>query len=171
MCTIQPSVVKVFAIYHPLGYKSFAFSFSSHAAFPDSTAIPPREPVHFLVGETARLQCGIQPGALAGQYFARWFIGTNERTLYNYPSPSLRLADPSQEISESPRYTIDPKDLSLMIGNVQRNDSLESYRCEVGVEDPRSPGRVTYTYELTMSYNIALKVVGEYIIMLILLRA
>ena len=106
--------------------------------------------------------CGIQPGALVGQYFARWFNGTSERTLYNYPSPSQRSADPSLEMSDSPRYTIDPSDLSLMIGNVQRNDSLESYRCEVGVEDPRSPDRTTHVYELTRSFNIGLEVVGEY---------
>ena len=137
------------------------FYFSSYVAFPDSNVIPPREPVYFLVGETARLECGIQPGALAGQYFARWFNGTSERTLYNYPSPSVRLADPSLEMSESPRYTINPSDLSLMIDNVQRNDSLERYRCEVGVEDPRSPIRARYTYDLTTGYNIALQVVGE----------
>ena len=136
-------------------------SFSFHAAFPDSTLIPPRDPVHILVGETARLQCGIQPGALAGQYFARWFNGTSGRILYDYPSPSQRSANPSLERSENPRYTIDPSDLSLMISNVQRNDSFESYRCEVGVEDPRGPGRMTYFYELTSNYNIGLKVVGE----------
>ena len=68
-------------------------------------------------------------------------------------------------MSESPRYTIDPSDLSLMIGNVQRNDALESYRCEVGVEDPRSPSRMTYIYESTTRYNISLEVLGEYICM------
>ena len=135
--------------------------FSFHAAFPDLTPIPPRDPVHILVGETARLQCGVQPGALTGQYFARWFNGTSGRILYNYPAPSVRSADPSLEMSESPRYTIDPSNLSLMIGNVQRNDSFDSYRCEVGVEDPRSPGRMSYVYELSRSYNISLEVVGR----------
>jgi hypothetical protein len=66
-------------------------------------------------------------------------------------------------MSESPRYNIDPSDLSLMISNVQRNDSFESYRCELGVEDPRSPGRMTYFYELTRDFNIGLKVVSKYI--------
>ena len=136
-------------------------SFSFHAAFPNSIPIPPRDPVYVLIGETARLECGIQPGALAGQYFARWFNGTSGRILYNYPSHSQRSADPSLEMSDSPRYTIDPSDLSLMISNIQRNDSFESYRCEVGVEDPRSPGRMTYFYELTRSYNIGLEVVGK----------
>ena len=64
-------------------------------------------------------------------------------------------------MSDSPRYTIDPSDLSLIISNVQRNDSFESYRCEAGVEDPRSPGRMTYFYELTRSFNIGLEVVGK----------
>ena len=136
-------------------------SIFSHAAFPDSAPIPPRDPVYFLVGETARLECGVQPGALGDQYFARWFNGTSGRILYNYPPPSQRIADPSLEMSESPRYTIDPSDLSLIISNVQRNDSFESYRCEVGVEDPRSPGRMTYFYELTRSHNIGLEVIGE----------
>ena len=65
-------------------------------------------------------------------------------------------------MSESPRYTIDLSDFSLMISNVQQNDSFESYRCEVGVEDPRSPGRIIYFYELTRDYNIGLKVVSKY---------
>ena len=65
-------------------------------------------------------------------------------------------------MSDSPRYNIDPSDLSLMISNVQRNDSFENYRCEVGVEDPRSPSRTTYSYELTRNHSIVLKVVGEY---------
>ena len=130
-----------------------------HAAFPDSAPIPPCDPVYFLVGETARLECGVQPGALADQYFARWFNGTSGRTLHNYPPPSRQSANPSLE---SPRYTIDPSDLSLMISNVQRNDSFESYRCEVGVEDPRSPGRTTYFYALTRIHNIGLEVIGEY---------
>ena len=133
-----------------------------HAAFPNSSPIPLRDPVVAVVGETARLQCGIQPGALAGQYFARWFNGTSGRTLYNYPAPSQRLADPSLEMSDSPRYNIDPSDLSLMISNIQRNDSFENYRCEVGVEDPRSPSVTTYFYELTRSHSIVLEVVGEY---------
>ena len=65
-------------------------------------------------------------------------------------------------MSDSPRYNIDPSDFSLMISNVQRSDSFESYRCEVGVEDPRSPGGITYFYELTRDYNIGLKVIGKY---------
>ena len=114
--------------------------------------------MYTLVGETARLQCGIQPGALLGQYFARWFNGTTRRTLYNYPTPSQRLVNP-----ESPRYTIDPSNLSLMIDNVQLNDSLGNYRCELGVVDPRSPGRMTYIYTQTTGHNIGLEVVGEYL--------
>lgn len=136
--------------------------FFFHAAFPDSSPILLRDPVIAVVGETARLQCGIQPGALAGQYFARWFNGTSQRTLYDYPAPSQRSANPSLEISEGRRYNINRSDLSLMISNVQRNDSFENYRCEVGVEDPRSPSRTTYFYELTRNHNIGLKVVGEY---------
>ena len=119
--------------------------------------------MYTLVGETARLQCGIQPGALLGQYFAKWFNGTTERTLYNYPTPSQQLINPSLETRESPRYTIDPSNLSLMIDNVQLNDSLGSYRCELGVVDPRSPGRMTYIYTQTTGHNIGLEVVGEYL--------
>ena len=74
-------------------------------------------------------------------------------------------------MSESPRYTIDPSDLSLMIDNVQRSDSLESYRCEVGVEDPQSPSQMTYTYETTTNYNISLEVVGEYICITLLVAS
>ena len=66
-------------------------------------------------------------------------------------------------MSDSPRYNIDPSDLSLMISNIQRNDSFESYRCEVGVEDPRSPSMMmTYFYELTRNHRIILEIVGEY---------
>ena len=65
-------------------------------------------------------------------------------------------------MSDSPRYNIDPSDLSLMISDVQRNDSFEDYRCEVGVEDPRSPSRTTYSYVLTRSHSIIIEIVGEY---------
>ena len=148
--------MKLYALLH------FNYFFLPCIVFPDLSPIPPRDPVIHVVGEMARLQCGIQPGALAGQYFARWFNGTSGRILYNYPAPSQRSANPSLEMSESPRYNIDRSDLSLMISNVQRNDSFESYRCEVGVEDPRSPSRMTYFYDLTRDYNISLEVVGKY---------
>ena len=82
--------------------------------------------------------------------------------MYNYPSPFQRRADPSLETSGSPRYSINPGDLSLTIRNVRLSDSLDSYRCELGVEDPRRPSGTTHTYPLTRNHDISLKVVGEY---------
>lgn len=114
-------------------------------------------PVYAVVGETVRLRCGIKPGALSEQYFTTWLNGTT--TLYNYPSPSQRLRDPSSEMAVDPRYTVDPSDLSLIISNVQLSDALQTYHCELGVEDPRS--RNTFVYELTTDHNIILKVLGK----------
>ena len=115
-------------------------------------------PVYAIVGERARLRCGIQPGALTGQYYATWLNGT--RTIYNYPAPSQRLADPSSQMTVDSRYSIDPSDLSLIITNVQLGDALQMYHCELGVEDPRS--RNTHIYSLTRSHNISLKVLSKY---------
>ena len=115
-------------------------------------------PVYAIVGETARLQCGIQPGALPGQYYATWLNGTTR--LYIYPAPSQRLADPSLEMRADPRYSIDRTDLSLIITNIHLGDALQMYHCEMGVEDPRS--RNTHIYTSTRSHNISLKVVGEF---------
>ena len=70
-------------------------------AFPDLSPIPSTKTVYAIVGEAARLQCGIQPGALPGQYYATWLNGT--RRLYIYPAPSQRLADPSLVMGVDPR--------------------------------------------------------------------
>ena len=134
-------------------------SLNLHAAFPDLSPIPPTMPVYAIVGETARLQCGIQPGALPGQYYATWLNGT--RTIYNYPAPSQRLANPSSEMTVDPRYNINPSDLSLKITNVRLGDALQMYHCELGVEDPRSQSTLVYT--LTTSHNIGLIVLGEFV--------
>ena len=115
-------------------------------------------PVYAIVGETARLRCGIQPGALPGQYFATWLNGT--KRLYVYPAPSQRLADPLLEMNADARYSIDQSDLSLIITNVRLGDALQVYHCELGVEDPRSGN--TDVYASTRSHNISLKVLGEF---------
>ena len=114
--------------------------------------------MYAIVGETVQLQCGIQPGALPGQYYATWLTGT--RTLYIYPAPSQRLADPSSEKGVDPRYIIDRSNLSLIITSIRLEDALQVYYCELGVEDPRS--RNTHIYASTRFHNISLKVQGEF---------
>ena len=129
-------------------------------AFPDSRPIPRRNPTYAVIGETVTLQCGIQPGALPGQYFATWSNGTNSQTLYDYPTPSTRQVNPSLEFNtDESHYSIDRSDLSLIIIDARLSDSLENYRCVLGVEEPRTDS--VEFYQLTRIYDIGLIVVGE----------
>ena len=121
-----------------------------------------RQPTYAVAGESISLQCGIEPGALVGQYFATWLSvnGTSSQTLYRYPSPTERQLNPSVEFTiDENRYGIDRNDLSLIIKNVQLSDSLLNYRCQLSVQDPRT-NNVRF-YALTQSFDIQLIVVGE----------
>ena len=128
--------------------------------FPGLSTIPSRPPTYAVVGETVRLQCGIQPGALPGQYFATWFNGTAMQLLF-FPPPSQRQANSPLQSVNPKRYKLDRTSLSLIITKVKLSDSVPTYYCELGVEDPRTQN--AYFYSQTRAYDIDLEVVGEYL--------
>lgn len=128
-------------------------------AFPGLSVIQPRPPTYAVVDETVQLQCGIQPGALPGQYFATWFNGTTMQLLH-FPSPSQRQANNPLQSVNPKRYKLDRRSLSLIITRVKLSDSIPTYHCELGVEDPRT--QTEYLYSQTRAYDIVLEIVGEY---------
>lgn len=104
-----------------------------------------------MVGEIARINCVVSPGALLKQYTVTWLNGT--RPIYQQAQ--------SSEMGQftDRRYHLDPMTLSLLIDNVQFNDTHADYHCEMSVQDPRTMN--THVYEVARNVNISLVVLGE----------
>ena len=62
--------------------------------------------------------------------------------------------------SVDPRYRLDPMNLSLIIDDVRRSDSIQDYHCDLQVVDPRS--RNTYGYTVASYVNISLTVLCKW---------
>lgn len=110
--------------------------------------------MYAIVGETARVDCLISPGALLSHYAVTWLNGT--QLLYRQSLPP-RV---NSTISIDRRYHLDPMTLSLLIDNVQFSDSLDNYRCELRVQNPINLMN-THVYEVARDVNIPLTVLGE----------
>lgn len=104
------------------------------------------------------LTCSITPGRLLRQYFVRWQNGSSGATYRDIPP--IGLPTPPTATPPDPRYSIDPVTFSLTITDVQLSDSDSSYRCVLGVVDPRS-NRV-FTYERTENTDLQLIVFSEF---------
>ena len=94
----------------------------------------------------------VSPGALIHYYYVTWLNGS--RPLFRQSVPSLRNSTFPDSID--PRYHLDPMNLSFIIEDVRRSDSIQDYHCELQVVDPR--GGNTYTYGVASSVNISLTV-------------
>lgn len=128
-------------------------------ALPDSQV--PSFPRTFFaeVGSTAVLNCSITPGRLLGQYFVRWRNGSlGGRSYREIPPAGVQTLPTSTPLD--PRYSIDPESFSLIISDVQLTDSDPTYRCVLGLQDPRSSNRIS-TYERTQTTNLQLIVYSE----------
>ena len=128
---------------------------SSFIAYPTSdTSIRRNRNTYFAIaGKTAVLNCAVSPGALIHYYYVTWRNGS--RTLFRQSLPSLRNS--TYPDSTDPRYRLDPMNLSLIIDDVRRSDSIQDYHCDLEVADPRTGS--TYSYGVAASnVNIALTV-------------
>ena len=118
----------------------------------DANIIHPKK--YFRVaGETAVLDCAVSPGALIHYYHVTWRNGS--RTIFRQSSPSERNLTTFPD-SVDPRYRLDPMNLSLIIDNVRRSDSIQDYHCVLQVVDPENG--YTDEYEVASKVKISLTV-------------
>ena len=109
---------------------------------------------HFtVVGETAVIPCAVSPGALIHYYHVTWRNGS--RIIFRQSLPSQRNSTIFPD-SVDPRYRLDPMNLSLIIDDVHRSDSIEDYHCILQIVDPESG--YTDEYEVASRMNISLTV-------------
>ena len=121
--------------------------------YPTSDSIIRSRNHYAVAGETAVLDCAVSPGALIHYYHATWQNGI--RTIFTQSLPSQRNSTIFPD-SIDPRYRLDPMNLSLIIDNVRRSDSIEDYHCVLQVVDPESGS--TDEYEVASRVNISLTV-------------
>ena len=103
-----------------------------------------------VVGERARINCTVSPGALLKQYAVTWLNGSQ---------PIYRQGRSSGIVLTDHRYHLDPITFSLLIDNVQFSDALADYHCEMSVQDPISMN--THVYDVARNVTISLVVLGE----------
>ena len=104
-------------------------------------------------GSRARLQCPFRSSALAQYYSVQWKKG------FVVVAGLINSITPTNMDS---RYSIDPTDFSLLIENVQLNDTSANYKCEVFVTDPLSlNGQTRIRLETNPAVLISLEVKGK----------
>ena len=122
--------------------------------YPTSDFIIQRRNDYFAVaGDTAVLDCAVSPGALIHYYHVTWRNGS--RTIFRQSLPSQRNSTTFPD-SVDPRYRLDPMNLSLIIDNVRRSDSIQDYHCDLHVTDPYNQN--SYFYMVESRVNISLTV-------------
>ena len=102
-----------------------------------------------MQGQSTQLDCSVQPEQLLHFYRASW------------DKSGIPIQTTSEE--ERSRYSINPANLSLVINDVQLDDTSDQYHCVLTVVDPNSNGMLnTYNYHDTLEKNnISLVVLGE----------
>ena len=133
-------------------YKAWSLFF--YIAYPTSDfgIISKRNTYIAVAGDTAVLNCAVSPGALIHYYYVTWLNGS--RPLFRQSVPSLRNSTFPDSID--PRYRLDPMNLSLIIEDVRRSDSIQNYRCDLRVVDPT--GGSTYDYRVASFVSISLTI-------------
>jgi hypothetical protein len=98
------------------------------------------------------LNCAVSPGALIHYYHVKWRNGS--RSIFIQSLPSQRNSTFPDSVD--PRYRLDPMNLSLIIDNVRRSDSIQDYHCDLYVVDPSSQN--TLFHMVGSRVNISLTV-------------
>ena len=93
----------------------------------------------------------IPPGRLLQQYYVTWYRA--EIRIY----VTRRKRSP---LSGNVRYSVDPSALSLIIDNVQLEDTNDEYHCVYTVFAPDVEMQ-SYEYENLRHYDIELRVLGK----------
>ena len=108
------------------------------------------------VGSTARLDCSITPGMAVQQYHVIWRSALNDTVFYQSFPPSQNKAP---FVLDPERYSIDPGNFSLSIGDVTLADETEEYLCILAVEDPIV--MQSFRYMRTESIRLSLSIFSE----------
>ena len=99
-----------------------------------------------IVGDSAVLNCPIQPGALLQYYSVSW------------TKRDIAIADLSTSLgfrSMDSRYSIDRSSFSLTIHSVNVNDSDTSYKCEIYVRTTTGDNtQLRPSRELSLTLNV-----------------
>ena len=96
-------------------------------------------------GETAILECPIQPGALLQQYSVSWYKESIEIARANNPQTVTTVDDS--------RYKIDRDTYSLIIDSANTNDT-SSYRCVLFVTNPITNSQKELQPSITLSLTV-----------------
>ena len=107
-----------------------------------------------IAGDTAILECPVSPGALIHYYRVIWRNGN--RRLFRQSLPSQRNSSTFPD-SIDPRYRLNPVNLSLIIDDVRRGDSIQDYHCILEVFNPTSGSSID-EYAVASNENISLTV-------------
>lgn len=95
----------------------------------------------------------IPPGRLLQQYYVTWYRSGTQTVIYR-----TRRNDSPQALND--RYSVDPSDLSLIIDDVQLEDTNEHYHCLYTVFAPNVMMQ-SYDYLNLLLYDIELHVLGK----------
>ena len=104
----------------------FHFFTALQTNFPMTTAV--QTTFTATSGDRVVLQCPIQPGALLEYYSVKWMRGNI--------LIAQRTRNPHGVSTVDSRYSIDTTSYSLVIDNVNDNDSSTNYRCALFVTNP-----------------------------------
>ena len=80
------------------------------------------------------------------------------RTIFKQSLPSQRNSTFPDSID--PRYRLDPMNLSLIIDDVRRSDSIQDYHCDLRVIDPFNHN--SHFYMIGSRVNISLTVLSKF---------
>ena len=106
-----------------------------------------------ISGDRIVLQCPIQPGALIKYYAVEWMKG------------DILIAEarnPHDIVTMDSRYSIDTKSYSLIIDNVNSNDSSTDYWCTLFVTNPNTNTRQELGFSQSRNIFLTLQVLSKF---------
>lgn len=104
-------------------------------------------------GDRIVLQCPIQPGALIEYYSVEWMKG------------EVLIAEarnPRDIITMDSRYSIDTKSYSLVIDNVNSNDSSTNYQCALFATNPITNSKQELVFSQLRNVFLTLQVLSKF---------
>ena len=104
-------------------------------------------------GDRIVLQCPIQPGALIEYYSVEWMKG---EVLI------AEATNPRDIVTMDSRYSIDTKSYSLVIDNVNSNDSSTNYQCALFATNPITNSKQELVFSQLRNVFLTLQVLSKF---------
>jgi hypothetical protein len=104
-------------------------------------------------GDRIILQCPIQPGALLEYYSVQWM---KDNVLI------AEARNPHDIIATDSRYSIDASSYSLVIDNVNSNDSSSYYQCALFATNPITNTRQELVFSQPRNILLTLRVLSKF---------